>query len=272
VRLRAFRLVGRGAARALDRLHVHADVRGALEEDGAVTVWRRGPLPPFARRGVRVAELPAARANATATGRERDRAIRVADDLLVRPPWVRAPRRFTGIELVVPRGMAFGSGEHASTRAALRTLHATWRPAASFADVGTGSGILALYAARRGCPRIAACDVDPDAVAAARALLPGAVVVRGGPERLARRADVVAANMTAAELRGALPAILAHWTGRGPLVLAGMRAREVAGVRRRARGRVVHCERVGAFFAFAVVSAPPPAAGRRRSARARRRP
>ena len=36
MRLRAFRLVGRGAARALDRLHVHADVRGALEEDGAV--------------------------------------------------------------------------------------------------------------------------------------------------------------------------------------------------------------------------------------------
>jgi hypothetical protein len=203
VKLRAFRLVGRGAARALDRLHVHADVRGALEEDGAVTVWLRGPLPPFARRGVRVDELPAARANATATGRERDRAIRVADDLLVRPPWVRPPRRFAGIELVVPRGMAFGSGEHASTQAALRTLHATWRPAASFADVGTGSGILALYAARRGCPRIAACDVDPDAVAAARALLPAAAVVRGGPERLRRRSDVVAANMTGAELRAA---------------------------------------------------------------------
>jgi ribosomal protein L11 methyltransferase len=272
-RLRAFRLVGRGAALALDRLHVHADVRGALEEDGAVTVWLRGPLPPLLCRGVRVEELPAARANATATGRERDRAIRIADDLLVRPPWVRPPRRFSGIELVVPRGMAFGSGEHASTQAALRTLHATWRPAASFADVGTGSGILALYAQRRGCPRIEACDVDPGAVAAARALLPPAAVVRGGPERLPRRADVVAANMTAAELRAALPAILARWTGRGPLVLAGMRAREVAGVRRRVRCRVVHLERVGAFFAFAV-SDPLPlqAAGRRRSARARRRP
>jgi ribosomal protein L11 methylase PrmA len=235
VTLRAFRLVGEGAAAALDLLHVHADVRGALEEDGCVTVWLASGLPRVELASVRVEELPAERANAVATGLEADAPIRVAADLLVRPPWVARPADFNGIELVVPRGMAFGSGEHASTQAALRSIHAAWTSPASFADVGTGSGILALYASVRGCPRVSACDVDAAAVAAAKALLPDAVVVLGGPEALPE-ADFVAANLGADELHAVLPALLRRWTGRAALVLAGMRAHEVDGVRRRLPG------------------------------------
>jgi ribosomal protein L11 methyltransferase len=147
----------------------------------------------------------------------------------VRPPWVARPAGFHGVELVVPRGSAFGSGEHASTQAALRCLHTQWDAPASVADVGTGSGILALYASVRGCPDVQACDIEAPAVAAARELLPAARVHLGGPETFAP-ADCVIANLTAAELHAALPAVLRCWTRRGALVLGGMRASEVEGI------------------------------------------
>lgn len=276
--LRAYRLRGRAAAQALDWLHVHADVRGAVEADAPaaaradaeadacaeadaraeaeveITVWLAGPLPPLPF-ALQVDELPAAIANQQASGREGDRAILVADDLLVRPPWVPLPPQFRGLDLVVPRGAAFGSGEHGSTQATLLCLHACWPGRCrSFADVGTGSGILALYAARRGAGRLLACDVDAAAVAAARELLPAAEVVLGGPEALPAAADLVVANLAAAELLAALPAIRGRWTGQAPLVLGGIRRGEADAVLAAVRLSPCHRHEVGGFTAFAFPS------------------
>lgn len=227
--VRVFEVTGVGLDEALDWLHVHADLQGVLEEDGKLTVWLAGDLPELPMPGFAVRELAVAPDAPLVTGLEDDRAIVVADDLLVRPPWVPRPAGFTGVELVVPRGSAFGSGEHASTQAALCCLHAVWDAPASLADVGTGSGILALYALVRGCPSLQACDIEAPAVAAARDLLPGAAVHLGGPDLLAP-ADCVVANMTAAELHATLPTILDRWTRASALVLSGMRAAEVAGI------------------------------------------
>lgn len=245
--VRAFEITGPAAPAALEWLHVHAAVCAVHETDRALTVFVDGPpvRVPFA--GVTVREV--AIDERPVTGLERDRVIAVADDLIVRPPWVPAPAGFAGVELVVPRGAAFGSGEHASTQAALLVLHALWDAPRSVADVGTGSGILALYAQSRGCPAVQACDVDPAAVAAAAALLPAARVVRGGPERLAA-ADCVVANLSGAELQRALAAILGLWTGAGPLVLGGMRDAEVDGVAARVPGAPARVERRGAFRAL----------------------
>jgi len=252
--LRAFELAGPAAAAALDWLHVHCDLAGALErDDGAVQVWLHGALPALPAIAVTVRELPVHAADFEVTGLEHDRPILVAADLLVRPPWVERPAGFRGVELVVPRGNAFGSGEHASTQAALRCLHRAWDAPASFADVGTGSGILALYAAARGCSQLQACDIEAAAVVAAQALLPQATVRRGGAEVLSP-ADCVVANLTAAELHAALPAVLACWRGRSPLVLGGMRAHEVAGVLERLGTPPVDRETIGAFTA--IVMAP----------------
>ena len=245
--IRAWALSGPGAEAALDWLHVHAAVRGVHEADGELTVYLVGeppplPLPSVTMREVAVDDRPI-------TGLEHDRVIVVAGDLIVRPPWVPAPVGFAGVELVVPRGGAFGSGEHASTQAALEALHALWNSPASCADVGTGSGILALYAAVRGCADLQACDIDPAAVAAASALLPSARVALGGPGVLGA-ADCVIANMTGAELHGALPAIVALWGGAGPLVLGGMRAAEVDRIRGLLPGTPARVARCGAFTAL----------------------
>lgn len=227
--VRAFVLRGAAAAEALDWLHVQVDLHGVLEGDDAITVWLDGPLPSLPFPGVDVVEMPVREEDARITGLEHDAAIVVAADLLVRPPWVDRPAGFRGLELVVPRGGAFGSGEHASTRAALQCLHAMWDAPARFGDVGTGSGILALYAHERGCPHIEACDIDPASVQAARELLPTATVQLGGAATLAM-VDGLVANMTGTELVAAMPEMLARWSGRRALVFSGMRAGEVDAV------------------------------------------
>lgn len=253
--MRAFEFTGPGAGAALDWLHVHGRVLGVLEHDDVTLhVWHDGPLPPLRFEGLTVRELPVHAADFQRTGLEHDAPILVAADLLVRPPWVERPADFRGVELVVPRGNAFGSGEHGSTQASLRCLHHAWDAPASFADVGTGSGILALYAAVRGCADVQACDIEVPAVHAAQELLPQATVRLGGAEVL-QPADAVVANLTAAELHAAWPAVLALWCRRSLLVLGGMRAHEVDGVLARLEEPPAHRETVGEFTA--VVIRPP---------------
>lgn len=248
--LRVFELHGPAAAEALDWLHVHAEVEGVLEGEETITVWLHGGLPPLPQPGVSVREIEISAAQLHATGLENDAPIHVADGLLVRPPWVERPPDFVGIELVVPRGMAFGSGEHASTKAALRCLHRVWDEPASVADVGTGSGILLLYAQVRGCRRLEACDIEEPAVIAARELLPAARVHLGGARMLAP-ADCVIANMTGDELAASMPSILACWTRRSRLVLGGMRAHEVAAIEAMVGAPRCASEVVEAFTALA---------------------
>ncbi|MEZ6037565.1 MAG: 50S ribosomal protein L11 methyltransferase [Planctomycetota bacterium] len=253
--LRCFALSGPGAEAALDWLQVHAALEGVLEEGelaqgGAIVVWLHGALPALPDPAVTVTERVIRAEDYEVTGLENDAPIPVDDGLLVRPPWVARPADFSGIELVVPRGNAFGSGEHDSTKAALRVLHRTWRPVASVADVGTGSGILLAYAAARGVTALSGCDIDAPAVASARELLPQATLLVGGPDLLAP-AELVVANMTGDELHAALDAILGLWLRVGALVLGGMRAPEVDGLLARVPARPVHRETLGAFTAVA---------------------
>ncbi|MGH6987523.1 MAG: 50S ribosomal protein L11 methyltransferase [Caulobacteraceae bacterium] len=76
------------------------------------------------------------------------------------------------IALTVEAGLAFGTGHHASTRLCLRAFEAELRrhgPPKSVLDLGTGTGILAMAAARAGARRVLASDIDPEAVRVARA-------------------------------------------------------------------------------------------------------
>jgi len=243
--LRGFRLEGEPGAVAafVERICVHCDVAGIREEPWEV--WLEGALPNPVPEGVVVVglEVPAR----AWTGLEDDAVIPVQPDLIVRPPWVEPPDGFAGIDLVVPRGGAFGSGESESTRAVLTLLHREWSAPRSFADVGTGSGILCLYAARRGVPAIVGCDVDPVAVDAARELVPSATF-RCGDARVLRPADLVVANLRADEWAIARDVVVGLWQRR--LVVGGLRpadeAQALAGL-----PRPVARARVGEFGAFA---------------------
>src|SRR5207253_8193948 len=74
--------------------------------------------------------------------------------------------------IFIPAGAAFGTGEHATTAISLRLLEEISRkmkPGWSMADLGTGSGILALAAKRFGAGQVVAIDLDPVAISTARA-------------------------------------------------------------------------------------------------------
>lgn len=87
--------------------------------------------------------------------------------LLVKPAWVVvAPTERHVIEL--DPGMAFGTGYHPTTALCLEALDELVRPGDTVVDVGTGSGILAIAAARLGAGAVIAVDIDPQAVQAAR--------------------------------------------------------------------------------------------------------
>src|SRR5437667_6416042 len=73
--------------------------------------------------------------------------------------------------LVIPASAAFGTGEHATTAMSLRLLERLtreWKNSWSVADLGTGSGILALAAERFGAGRVVGIDIDPKAISVAK--------------------------------------------------------------------------------------------------------
>jgi ribosomal protein L11 methyltransferase len=74
--------------------------------------------------------------------------------------------------LVIPASAAFGTGEHATTAMSLRLLEQLtrkWKKGWSLADLGTGSGILALAAKRLSAGRVIGIDIDPKAISIAKA-------------------------------------------------------------------------------------------------------
>jgi ribosomal protein L11 methyltransferase len=74
--------------------------------------------------------------------------------------------------LLIPASGAFGTGEHATTALSLRFLERLtrkWKDGWSLADLGTGSGILALAAKRLGAGRVIGIDIDPKAISIAKA-------------------------------------------------------------------------------------------------------
>jgi ribosomal protein L11 methyltransferase len=150
--------------------------------------------------------------------------------LAVVPPWQPAayPDRLT---LVINPGGAFGTGRHETTWLCLEALEEHVRPGLRVADVGTGSGILAVTAAKLGAEKVLAIDVDPAAVDATRenAAANGVATRIDAMEAAVPPSDgvpydVVVANIYADTLI-ALCATLDEMTAeRGVLVLSGIEA------------------------------------------------
>jgi ribosomal protein L11 methyltransferase len=88
----------------------------------------------------------------------------IEERLTVRPPW--EPAGDTPIDLVIDPGQAFGTGAHATTRLCLETLLELEHHQGPFVDLGCGSGVLAIAAAKLGFAPVLALDYDPAAIEA----------------------------------------------------------------------------------------------------------
>lgn len=90
--------------------------------------------------------------------------VRVGKRLLIRPSWEPVPPDAPACVIEIDPEMAFGTGTHATTQLCLRLLEDHLRPGQTVLDVGTGTGILAIAAAKLGASRVFAFDVDEVAV------------------------------------------------------------------------------------------------------------
>jgi len=93
--------------------------------------------------------------------------IRVSERLTIKPTWEAYSPSPEEIILELDPGMAFGTGTHATTALCLRTLEKVVQPGDDVIDVGTGSGILSIAAAKLGAKHVLAVDLDPVAVSSA---------------------------------------------------------------------------------------------------------
>jgi ribosomal protein L11 methyltransferase len=160
----------------------------------------------------------------------------------------RARRRAGGISLEIDAGTAFGTGHHATTQACLAALDDLLkrRRPRRVLDLGCGTGVLAIAAARALRATVIAGDIDAEAVRVARlnARCNGAsvkVLVAAGLDRpeLRRRAcrDLVFANILARPLVALAPAIVAALAPGGMLILAGLTRDQERWVRAAYRNR-----------------------------------
>src|SRR3989454_1599884 len=146
--------------------------------------------------------------------------------LWITPTWYDAPPLPERIVIELDPGMAFGSGLHASTQLCLTVLEDRIRGGERVFDIGAGSGILSIAAAKLGASAVLAVDVDPVAVGVARLTVAyngvaDRVEVREGSllSGIAGQADVILANLTADLHLDFLPAVPVHAT-RGALIVA----------------------------------------------------
>jgi ribosomal protein L11 methyltransferase len=167
--------------------------------------------------------------------------FRVGSKLWIQPSWQPAAAASAAdIVLTLDPGMAFGTGLHPTTQMCLQALEELVAPGMSVLDVGTGSGILAIAAAKLGARPVLGVDNDAQAVAAATAnvSLNGverAVVVRSGTLAgiEARPWSLVIVNILAPVILSLLhrDALLSYVAPGGSLVLSGIIEEQAADVR-----------------------------------------
>jgi ribosomal protein L11 methyltransferase len=150
----------------------------------------------------------------------------VGGRFVIAPPWAEVNNAGGRVVIRIEPGMAFGTGTHETTRLCLAAVERYFH-GGSFLDVGTGTGVLAIAAAKLSAgERVAACDTDAEAIAIARenARLNGVserISFRVGTvEETTASADFVCANLTADVITPLLPALLGATCGR--LILSGI--------------------------------------------------
>jgi ribosomal protein L11 methyltransferase len=168
--------------------------------------------------------------------------LRVTPRLIIAPPWEDCEAGPGEAVVTIYPGMAFGTGRHPTTLLCLRALEQVWDrplPAATepwqVLDVGTGTGILALAAARLGAG-VLAIDIDPEAVAAAlenvrlNNLLDRVWVEETLLVHLRQKFALILANITAPDLLHMAEALTGRLLHQGVLILSGFLESDLPGL------------------------------------------
>lgn len=189
-------------------------VRGAVAADtGAVLELREAPTHEIERRWPSTVGISRA-------GR-----------FVIAPPWLASSSAPDDIAIVIDPAMGFGTGEHPTTRGVLRLMQGIVRPGDRVADLGAGSAVLAIAAARLGASRVAAIELDGDAIGNAEENVRAnnvsdrVVVIEGDAETLLPHVApvrIVLANIISSVLIPMLVAIRSSLSSDGMAIFSGI--------------------------------------------------
>ncbi len=229
---------------------VEQAVANADAETASATLWAAGATAVEVRQSTEtttlIASFPSAHAARTVAAELGARAVEITDSswqdawrayaapvdvtsrLMVAPAWKQVRVGGGRLVLDIDPGACFGSGSHPSTRLVLWLLAERSLLGKRVVDVGTGSGILAVAAARLGAVAVTAIDIDPGAVAVTAA---NADRNHVGPlvdasttpvHAVPGTFDIAVINVTAAVHATLGPAVMARVRAGGELLIAGL--------------------------------------------------
>ncbi len=165
--------------------------------------------------------------------------ISITDRLVIKPPWRDYYARSGEVVIELDPGMAFGTGTHPSTRMCLRVIDECvpgMGPGARMLDVGTGSGILAITAAKLGLSDVIGTDIDYTAIrcagknAEANKVADRIVFSTDSLGKVAGVFELVVANILPHILIDLRDALVEHTAEKGRVVLAGILNEKAASV------------------------------------------
>jgi len=156
-------------------------------------------------------------------------AVRVGRQLVVKPSWEAFEASGQDLIIELDPGMAFGTGTHATTTLCMEIMETQLRPGMTVVDVGTGSGILAITAAKLGAGSVLAVDLDPVAVKVATENvemngLSGPIIVQQGDllQNVDAPVDLVVANIIANVIIAMAPEVPLIMKKRGIFIGSGI--------------------------------------------------
>ncbi len=155
--------------------------------------------------------------------------MRVSEHIVIKPSWEEYLPVVGDIVIELDPGMAFGTGTHHTTTMCIRSLEDVIKPGHSVFDVGTGSGVLAVAAAKLGASSVYAIDLDPVAVRVATENVNinnvAATVKTTQGDLLTGvtgKADVIVANIIADIIIKMLPDVRSRLANKGIFIASGI--------------------------------------------------
>jgi ribosomal protein L11 methyltransferase len=158
----------------------------------------------------------------------------------VRPPWDDYPAGTSEMDLIIEPGMAFGTGQHATTKICIGAIEdflgspEVTPESISMLDVGTGTGILAIAASKLGVKKIVGTDIEEDAIKASienSKVNNTEINYELGSIPSGQKYDFVVANILAVVLRVLVKDIAAATNEGGSVLLSGLLNEEEAEIR-----------------------------------------
>lgn len=153
---------------------------------------------------------------------------KIGDKTVIRPPWENYEPKENEVIVAIDPGAAFGTGQHPTTALAIRALEQYVKNTSTVFDIGTGSGVLAISAAKLGAKNIVAMDYDSTAARIARenAALNNITNMNIGVSDLFQNfsgtADIIVANIIADIILRLLPDVPSRLNDKGIFIAGGI--------------------------------------------------